>query len=233
MRAPVLAIGDGALGFWAAVREVWPETAEQRCWVHRIANVLDKLPKSLQPRAKQALHAMLYAETRTLCEREIRRFIAEYAPKYPKAVAGLLTLFDYPAEQGKHLRTTNPIESTFATVRLRERVTKGAGSRTAGLTMAFKLLEAAQAHWRRLDSADLIRWCERAFASSTEYALSGKRSARRAPPDLLRSTTLDNSSPCHDSFASSPLVQEASADPRWVPQQWFTVRRSLRVPRVA
>jgi transposase-like protein len=163
MRAPVLAIGDGALGFWAAVREVWPETAEQRCWVHRIVNVLDKLPKSLQPRAKQALHAMLYAETRTACEREIRRFTAEYGVKYPKAVAALttdqqrlLTLFDYPAEHWKHLRTTNPIESTFATVRLRERVTKGAGSRTAGLTMAFKLLEAAQGHWRRLDGAELI-----------------------------------------------------------------------------
>jgi transposase-like protein len=163
MRAPVLAIGDGALGFWAAVREVWPETAEQRCWVHRIVNVLDKLPKNLQPRAKQALHAMLYAETRTACEREIRRFTAEYGVKYPKAVAALttdqqrlLTLFDYPAEHWKHLRTTNPIESTFATVRLRERVTKGAGSRTAGLTMAFKLLEAAQGHWRRLDGAELI-----------------------------------------------------------------------------
>jgi putative transposase len=163
MRAPVLAIGDGALGFWAAVREVWPETAEQRCWVHRIVNVLDKLPKSLQPRAKQALHAMLYAATRMACEREIRRFTAEYGVKYPKAVAALttdqerlLTLFDYPAEHWKHLRTTNPIESTFATVRLRERVTKGAGSRTAGLTMAFKLLEAAQAHWRRLDGAELI-----------------------------------------------------------------------------
>jgi putative transposase len=163
MRAPVLAIGDGALGFWAAVREVWPETAEQRCWVHRIVNVLDKLPKSLQPRAKQALHAMLYADTRTACEREIRGFTAEYGAKYPKAVAALitdqerlLTLFDYPADHWKHLRTTNPIESTFATVRLRERVTKGAGSRTAGLAMAFKLLEAAQAHWRRLDSAELI-----------------------------------------------------------------------------
>jgi len=163
MRAPVLAIGDGALGFWAAVREVWPETAEQRCWVHRIANVLDKLPKGLQPRAKQALHAMLYAESRSACEREIRRFTAEYGAKYPKAVAvlttdqeRLLTLFAYPAEHWTHLRTTNPIESTFATVRLRERVTKGAGSRTAGLTMAFKLLEAAQGHWRRLNAAELI-----------------------------------------------------------------------------
>jgi transposase-like protein len=163
MRAPALAIGDGALGFWAAVREVWPETAEQRCWVHRIANVLDKLPKALQPRAKQALHAMLYAETRTVCEREIRRFTAEYGAKYPKAVAALttdqerlLTLFDYPAEHWKHLRTTNPIESTFSTVRAREGVTKGAGSRTAGLVMAFKLLHVAEGHWRSVDAAELV-----------------------------------------------------------------------------
>jgi len=151
LRAPVLAIGDGALGFWAAVREVWPETAEQRCWVHRIANVLDKLPKSLQPRAKQALHAMLYADTRTACEREIRRFTAEYGAKYPKAVTtlekdadALLTFFDFPAEHWKHLRTSNVIESPFATVRLRQRVTKGAGSRTKGLLMAYKLLDMAQ-----------------------------------------------------------------------------------------
>lgn len=163
MRAPVVAIGDGALGFWAAVRDVWPETAEQRCWVHRIANVLDKLPKGLQPRAKRALHAMMYAESRAACEREIARFATEYAAKYPKAVtsltadqARLLTHFDYPAEHWKHLRTTNPIESTFATVRLRERVTKGAGSRTAGLTMAFKLLEAAATHWRKLNAPELV-----------------------------------------------------------------------------
>lgn len=145
LRAPVLAIGDGALGFWAAVREVWPETAEQRCWVHRIANVLDKLPKRLQPRAKQALHEIMYADTRAIAEREITRFTHEYGAKYPKAVASLtrdqerlLAYFDYPAEHWKHLRTTNPIESTFSTVRLREGVTKGAGSRTAGLVMAFQ-----------------------------------------------------------------------------------------------
>ena len=163
MRAPVVAIGDGALGFWAAVREVWPETAEQRCWVHRLANVLDKLPKGLQPRAKRALHAMMYAESRVACEREIARFVTEYTAKYPKAVtslttdqARLLTYFDYPAEHWTHLRTTNPIESTFATVRLRERVTKGAGSRTAGLTMAFKLLEAAAMHWRKVNAPELI-----------------------------------------------------------------------------
>jgi putative transposase len=163
LRAPVLAIGDGALGFWAAVREVWPETAEQRCWVHRIANVLDKLPKGLQPRAKQALHEIMYAETRAAAEREITRFAQEYQAKYPKAVASLtvdqdrlLAYFNYPAEHWKHLRTTNPIESTFATVRLREDVTRGAGSRTAGLVMAFKLLQVAEGHWRRLDGAELV-----------------------------------------------------------------------------
>ena len=163
LRAPVLAIGDGALGFWAAVREVWPETAEQRCWVHRIANVLDKLPKGLQPRAKRALHEIMYAETRAAAAREITRFGQEYQAKYSKAVASLtvdqdrlLAYFDYPAEHWKHLRTTNPIESTFATVRLREGVTRGAGSRTAGLVMAFKLLQVAEAHWRRLDGAELV-----------------------------------------------------------------------------
>jgi putative transposase len=163
LRAPVLAIGDGALGFWAAVRDVWPETAEQRCWVHRIANVLDKLPKGLQPRAKQALHEIMYAETRAVAEREIGRFGQTHGAKYPKAVASLtvdqerlLAYFDYPAEHWKHLRTTNPIESTFATVRLREGVTKGAGSRTAGLVMAFKLLQVAEGHWRRVDAAELV-----------------------------------------------------------------------------
>ena len=163
LRAPMLAIGDGALGFWAAVREVWPETAEQRCWVHRIANVLDKLPKSLQPRAKQALHEIMYAETRAAADGEIARFVQEYGAKYPKAVASLtvdqdrlLAYFDYPAEHWKHLRTTNPIESTFATVRLREGVTKGAGSRTAGLVMAFKLLQVAEGHWRSQDGAELV-----------------------------------------------------------------------------
>src|SRR5262245_2158362 len=161
--APVLAIGDGALGFWAAVREVWPATAEQRCWVHRLVNVLDKLPKSLPLRAKRALHEIMQAETRAAATQGIARFATEYGAKYPKAVAALttdqarlLTYFDYPAEHWKHLRTTNPIESTFATVRLRESVTKGAGSRTAGLAMAFKLLQAAQGHWRKLDSAELV-----------------------------------------------------------------------------
>ena len=163
MRAPVVAVGDGALGFWGAVRDVWPETRDQLCWVHKIANVLDKLPKSLQPRAKAALHEMMYAESRTACEKAIGKFSDEFKAKYPKAVASLvdkkdrlLTFYDFPAEHWKHLRTTNPIESTFATVKLRQRVTKGAGSRNAGLAMAFKLMQAAEKTWRRLDAQELL-----------------------------------------------------------------------------
>lgn len=163
MRAPVLAVGDGALGFWAAVREVWPETREQRCWVHRLANVLDKLPKRLQGRAKEALGEIMNAESRAAAEEGIQRFAADYGAKYPKAVESLmrdqdklLAFFDFPAEHWKHLRTTNPIESSFATVRLRQRVTKGAGSRTRGLVFAYKLLDMASQRWRRLDGAKLL-----------------------------------------------------------------------------
>ena len=163
MRAPVVAVADRALGFWAAARDVWPETQAETCWVHRIANVLDKLPRRLQPKAKRALHAMMYAENRTACLAEITAFVAEYAAKYPKAVASLtadqdrlLTHFAFPAEHWGHLRTTNPIESTFATVKLRQRITKGAGSRTAGLTMAFKLLTMAEQRWRRLNAPHLV-----------------------------------------------------------------------------
>lgn len=163
MQAPVVAVGDGALGFWAAVRDVWPKTQEQRCWVHRLANILDKLPKRLQPQAKRALHAILYAETREQAETGIAQFVADYDAKYPKAVAALqrdqerlLTFFNFPAEHWKHLRTTNVIESPFATVRLRERVTKGAGSRTKGLAMAYKLLRMAEDRWRRLDGPHLL-----------------------------------------------------------------------------
>jgi putative transposase len=163
MAAPVLAVGDGALGFWAAAREVWPETREQGCWCHKLANVLDKLPQRLHSRAKRALHEMMYAARRSDCEADRVRFAAEYQAKYPKAVESLtanwerlVRFFDFPAEHWKHLRTTNVIESAFATVRLRERVTKGAGSRTKGLLMAFKLLDMAQQRWRRLDGAALL-----------------------------------------------------------------------------
>lgn len=163
MRAPVLAVGDAALGFWAAVRDVWPETREQRCWVHRLANVLDKLPKRLQGRAKEALRQIMNAESRSAAEKAIADFATEYGAKYPKALDSLtrdqdklLSFFDFPAEHWKHLRTTNPIESAFATVRLRQRVTKGAGSRTRGLVFAYKLLDMASQRWRRLDGAQLL-----------------------------------------------------------------------------
>ncbi len=163
MSAPMVAVGDGALGFWKAVGEVWPETREQRCWVHRLANVLDKLPQRLQPKAKHALHQIMNATKRADAEKAIAEFRAEYEAKYPKAVASLtrdqeklLTHFDFPAEHWVHLRTTNPIESSFSTVRLRQRVTKGAGSRTKGLVMAFKLLLMAEQRWRRLNAPHLL-----------------------------------------------------------------------------
>lgn len=163
LRAPVVAVGDSALGFWAAVSAVWPETREQRCWVHRLANVLDKLPKRLQPHAKQALHAIMMAPTRSEAEAGIATFVKEFDAKYPKAVASLrrdqahlLTFYDFPAEHWRHLRTTNIIESPFATVRLRQRVTKGAGSRTKALMMAFKLLAMAEERWRKVNGAELL-----------------------------------------------------------------------------
>jgi transposase-like protein len=163
MRAPMVAVGDSALGFWAAVGAVWPETREQRCWVHRLANVLDKLPTRLQPKATHALHAIMNAPTRAEAETGIDAFAAEYDAKYPKAVASLrrdqaqlLTFFDFPAEHWRHLRTTNLIESPFATVRLRQRVTKGAGSRTRALMMAFKLLAMAEERWRKVNGSELL-----------------------------------------------------------------------------
>jgi len=163
MQAPVVAVGDGALGFWKAVQDVWPETSEQRDWCHKMANVLDKLPKRLQGKAKSLLRDAMYAETQEQAEEHIDAFAAEFSPKYDKAVTcltkdrqALLTFFDFPAEHWKHLRTTNVIESPFATVRLRQRVTKGAGNRTKALTMAFKLLEMAQLRWRRLDGSHLL-----------------------------------------------------------------------------
>jgi putative transposase len=163
MRAPVVAVGDSALGFWKALSAVWPQTREQRCWVHRLANVLDKLPKRLQPRAKDDLHQIMRAPDRNSAEKGIARFKTEYEAKYPKAVESLmrdqealLTFFDFPAEHWQHIRTTNPIESSFSTVRLRQRVTKGAGSRTRGLVFAYKLLDMASKRWRKLNGAALL-----------------------------------------------------------------------------
>jgi transposase-like protein len=164
MQAPVLAVGDGALGFWAALREVWPATRVQRDWFHRLGNVLDKLPKRLQGKAKKALHEVMYADTREDAQEALQLFVESYEAKHPKAVASLLhggeesllSFFDFPAEHWKHLRTSNVVESPFATVRLRQRVTKGPGSRTKGLTMAFKLLDMAQKRWRRLNGSELL-----------------------------------------------------------------------------
>jgi len=163
MKAPVVAVGDGALGFWAAMRQVWPTTREQRCWFHKLGNVLDKLPKRLQPQGKRLLQDIFLAATKKDAVKAVERFALEFGGKYPKAVDclvndqdELLTYFDYPAEHWVHLRTTNPIESTFSTVRLRSRVTRGAGSRTAGLAMTFKLLQAASGHWRKLNGNQLL-----------------------------------------------------------------------------
>jgi putative transposase len=160
---PKLAAGDGALGFWAALRKVYPTTREQRCWMHKSGNVLDKLPKSVQPRARDDLHEIWMAETRKGAEAAFDLFLEKYSAKYPKATeclekdrTELLAFYDFPAEHWKHLRTTNPIESTFATVRLRHRRTKGSGSRDACLAMVYKLVEHAQRHWRKLDGAQLL-----------------------------------------------------------------------------
>lgn len=163
MPAPVLAVGDGALGFWVALRQVYPEVQEQRCWVHKIANVLDKLPKRLQGRAKERLHEIMAAPDRKSAQEELGCFADEYEAKYPKATAcllkdaeTLLTFFDFPAEHWRHLRTTNPIESPFAGVKARTRQTKGAGSRRAGLAMAFKLALASEAHWHKVTAPHLV-----------------------------------------------------------------------------
>jgi putative transposase len=160
---PVLVVGDGALGTWAALRDVYPAARRQACWVHAIANVLDCLPKRLQPRAKTLLHEIMEAPTRADAALALERFRDELEAKYPKAVAKLdrdwrhLTAFyDFPAEHWRHLRTSNAIESSFATVKLRTRVTKGAGSKKAALAMAYKLLDAAQERWRRFNGHHLV-----------------------------------------------------------------------------
>jgi transposase-like protein len=161
--APKLAIGDGALGFWKALKQIYPKTREQRCWVHKTANVLDKLPKRLQAEAKQKLHAIWMADTREHAHQAFDLFVRTYEAKYSKAVECLtkdrdvlLAFYDFPAEHWGHLRTTNPIESTFATVRLRTKRTKGSGSRTACLTMVYKLMESASKKWRLLNASKIL-----------------------------------------------------------------------------
>ena len=162
-QSPKAATGDGALGFWAALRQVYPATQQQRCWVHKTANVLNKMPKSIQPKAKSMLHEIWMAERRQQANEAFDLFIETFEARYPKAVECLakdrdvlLTFYDFPAEHWVHLRTTNPIESTFATVRLRTARTKGCGSRKACLTMVFKLACCAERRWRRLNGRELI-----------------------------------------------------------------------------
>ncbi len=163
MAAPVLAVGDGALGFWKAVRDVFPDTKEQRCWFHKSANVLAALPKSAHPGAVKAMQEIYQAEDNDHARKAAEAFADAYSAKWPKAAAKitddldvLLEFYDFPAQHWIHLRTTNPIESTFATVRLRQRVTKGPGSRAAGVAMAFKLIESAQTRWRAINAPHLV-----------------------------------------------------------------------------
>jgi len=193
MIAPVLAVGDGALGLWKAMREVFPATREQRCWFHKQANVLSCLPKSAQPGAVAAMREIYNAEDLDHAQVAIKAFEIDYGAKYPKAVAKivddadvLLEFYKYPAEHWIHLRTTNPIESTFATVRLRTKVTKGPGSRAAGIAMAYKLIDAAQARWRAVNAPHLV-----ALVRAGAVFHKGKlleRPADITPPEPAEST---------------------------------------------
>ena len=160
---PLLAVGDGAMGFWAALEEVFPITRGQRCWFHKMGNVLNALPKSQHGRAKQALHQIWMAATRAEALKALDHFLAAYASKYPKATEklikdrdALLAFYDFPAEHWAHLRTTNPIESTFATVRHRTSRTRNCVSRATFLGLAFKLVEEAEKSWRRIRGAERI-----------------------------------------------------------------------------
>jgi transposase-like protein len=161
---PELAVGDGALGFWKALAEVFPTTRVQRCWMHKTGNVLNCFPKSKHATVKQALHEIWMAESRAAATKAFDAFVEKYEAKYPKAVEclkkdrdELLAFYDFPAEHWQHIRTTNPIELSFATVRLRHRRTKGSGTRVACLAMVFKLSQAAEKKWRRLNGALLLR----------------------------------------------------------------------------
>jgi putative transposase len=170
MAAPALAVGDGALGFWKAVQEVYPQTQEQRCGVHKLVNILDKLPNRLQPKARRMYHEIINSATRKDAEEQVEAFVQEFGAKYPKAVeclvkdqTKLLAFYDFPAEHWIHLRSTNIIESIFSTVRLRTYKTRGAGSRAAGLVMAFKLIEASGRRWRAIRSKELIKLVDEGY----------------------------------------------------------------------
>ena len=160
---PKLATGDGALGFWKAVAKKWPQTLQQRCWVHKTANVLNKVPKAVQPKLKAALHEIWMAETRQGARKALDECVKRFEAKYPKAMEclqkdkeAMLAFYDFPATHWQHIRTTNPIESVFATVRLRMAKSKNCGSRTTTLTMAWQLMTTAQKRWRRLRGYKLL-----------------------------------------------------------------------------
>jgi len=218
MRAPVVAVGDGALGFWAALRDVFPETKEQRCWVHKVANILDALPKSVQPLAKRVLAQVREAEDRDHALVAAAAFDAEFRPKCPKVadklrddLDHLLTFYDYPAAHWVHLKTSNPIESTFSTVRLRTRVTKGPGSRSSGLAMAYKLLRAADDRWRSVNGPHLVALVRAGATfrkgvlveSNRETQGVAARPTGRADPQLLGIPQLER-------LAPRPLWREAT-----------------------
>jgi len=162
-RAPKLAVGDGAMGFWGGLAKVYPETTHQRCWVHKTANVLNKLPKSMQPKVKAAIHDIWMAETREKAYSAFDSAIKRFESKYPKAMQclakdkdELLAFYDFPAEHWGHIRTTNPIESAFATVRLRTKKTRGCGSRDTTLAMVFKLMQSAEKRWIKIRGFQLL-----------------------------------------------------------------------------
>jgi putative transposase len=204
MQAPVVAVGDGALGLWAALREVFPATRQQRDWVHKLSNVLGCLPAAVQAGPCKAMAEIHDAPDRDHAEQAIEAFARDYGLKWPKAVAkitddaeALLCFFDFPAEHWVHLKTSNPIESTFASVRLRTRVTKGPGSKAAGLAMAFKLLEAAQDRWRAVNGPHLVALVRAAPGSTRGLWSSALTKIRRSPRHHAGrpSTTLDDFSP--------------------------------------
>jgi transposase-like protein len=205
VRAPRLAVGDDALGFWATLRDVWPETKTQRCWLHKVANCLAALPKSAHPTARRMLAEIRDAEDRDHAVRAAHAFAHEFGAKWPKAVAKIVddldalpAFYDFPAEHWIHLKTTNPIESTFSTVRLRTRVTKGAGSRAAALAMAFKLIQSAEQRWRAVNGAAPRRPRPRRSSVQEGSAHRATQPAGSGSRGMIsgtgRSTGLDNSS---------------------------------------
>ena len=220
---PELAVGDGALGFWKALREVYGETRVQRCWVHKTANVLNQMPKSLQAKAKGHLHDIWMAETRADAEAAFDFFIAAYGAKYHKAAERLvkdrerlLSFYDFPAEHWKHIRTTNPIESTFATVRLRTVKTKGCLSRKTALAMAFKLILSARRKWRKLDGSNQLAETRRRSAVQGRNQDNQTRRLIAPSPTFGHSSGIDQQRSCQETKTnwasmSSSLRRECTA----------------------